>query len=172
MNTQAIEFQTLRILRLERDVRLAENEIKAKENHIRRLESTVFELQKKLMEKPKREVKRKDFSTLPVKVRKLMKETLNPEHIKEAVCQHYGYKFKKLTEKGKKQAVVEPRWWICYFLYYHTTMGYNDIGREFNRDHSTIVNAVMNAYNSIMKNEESKRMHDTLLSKIKSKAIR
>lgn len=166
-----IESQTFKIIRLEGDLRRKDREIAELKRQHNELESNFYALQRELVvEKSKkvREVKRKDFSQLPVKVRKPIKELLRPDDIKKAVSDHYGYKFKQLTEKGKRHDVVVPRHWICYFLYNHTYMGYPDIGKMFNRHHTTIMNAVAEIQKVISLDVS---MHDTLLAKIKSKTL-
>ena len=72
----------------------------------------------------------------------------NDERIKiiqDVVCETYGVLHMEILSCRRPQEVIIPRhigMWICKSL---TTASYPEIGRKFNKDHSTVISGVKNA---------------------------
>jgi chromosomal replication initiator protein len=163
-----IENQTLKIIRLENEIRLRDREIK-------NLEDKVLRLQKELVaEKVKKAPRVVEVVKVnrPVRVRVLSKEVLRKEDILSGILGYYCKTLPEVVVPSRKRSIAEVRNWICYFLGSHTTMTYLEIGNMLGgRDHSTVINAIRNIRDGLDSNESTAVVRDILLSKIKSKAL-
>ncbi len=67
---------------------------------------------------------------------------LSPQQILAAVASAHGLEPAALTGKSRKQAITRPRNLALYLCRRHTEATYADLGRLFNRDHSTVMYGV------------------------------
>lgn len=63
------------------------------------------------------------------------------EDIKKVVCDYYGLTLQQLTGSSRMSAITTPRFIAIYLCRSMLNMTFEDIGVEFNRDHSSIMNA-------------------------------
>lgn len=59
--------------------------------------------------------------------------------IQRAVCIHYGVKLAEMLSPSRDAAIALPRQIAAYICRRLTKRGYPELGRRFDRDHSTIV---------------------------------
>lgn len=57
----------------------------------------------------------------------------------EVVCLEYGVTVKELQSKSRKHEIVEPRQIACYLLRKFAHMSCIAVGKEFFRDHTTVL---------------------------------
>ena len=69
------------------------------------------------------------------------KLAINVNTIKKSVAKHYKIDLEDFKSKRKTQSVAWPRQIAMYLCTELTDMSLPEIGREFNRDHSTVVHA-------------------------------
>jgi chromosomal replication initiator protein len=69
------------------------------------------------------------------------KAAVNIGHIKKTVCKHFKVSIEDLNSKKKNNSIAWPRQIAMYLATELTSMSLPEIGREFNRDHSTVVHA-------------------------------
>lgn len=92
-----------------------------------------------------------DVITLPIAMEALKnitppKKTGNnasAEDIKKAVCDYYNLTLQQLTGPSKTAAITTPRFIAIYLCRSLLNMTFEDIGTEFNRDHTSVMNAVI-----------------------------
>jgi chromosomal replication initiator protein len=66
--------------------------------------------------------------------------------IKRAVCAHFGVTQAELTGRGRCRSISLPRHIAMYLARDLTLASYPDIGRDFSRDHSTVIAAVLKVW--------------------------
>jgi chromosomal replication initiator protein len=66
---------------------------------------------------------------------------VNISQIKKTVCRHFKVSMEDLNSKKKNNAIAWPRQVAMYLATEMTSLSLPEIGREFSRDHSTIVHA-------------------------------
>lgn len=59
-----------------------------------------------------------------------------------AVCEHWGVTEEDLRGVGKVRRVVRARQTVWFILFHQGFMNMSEIGREFKRDHTTIMHGV------------------------------
>jgi chromosomal replication initiation ATPase DnaA len=64
------------------------------------------------------------------------------EQIKARVLERYAYSWQDVSGKARYRDLVFVRHLIMYLLRKKTSMSLNEIGRMFNRDHSSVINAM------------------------------
>ncbi|MDR0646331.1 MAG: chromosomal replication initiator protein DnaA [Elusimicrobiota bacterium] len=69
------------------------------------------------------------------------KPSVNIDHIKKIVCKHYKISLEDLNSKKKNSSIALPRQVAMYLTTELTSLSLPEIGREFNRDHSTVIHA-------------------------------
>jgi chromosomal replication initiator protein len=69
------------------------------------------------------------------------KLSVNISSIKKAVCKHFKVSMEDLNSKKKNSSIAWPRQVAMYLATELTSLSLPEIGREFNRDHSTVVHA-------------------------------
>ncbi len=79
---------------------------------------------------------------------------LSIEFIKEIVEGVFGLEKGDLVSPNRARAVVFPRQLTMYLIRKHLDAQYALIGKEFNRDHSTVIHAVTKIEESIKQNDE------------------
>ena len=67
---------------------------------------------------------------------------LSPELIREFISRHYNISIKDLQSRSRKRAISFPRQVAMYLCRKHTDSSLADIGKKFNRDHSTVLHAI------------------------------
>ncbi|MBI4800332.1 MAG: chromosomal replication initiator protein DnaA [Desulfarculus sp.] len=67
---------------------------------------------------------------------------LTPERIRDQVAQVYGLTSAVLTGRSRRQSITRPRNLALYLCRRHTEASYAELGRFFNRDHSTVMYGV------------------------------
>jgi chromosomal replication initiator protein len=69
------------------------------------------------------------------------KYAISITQIKKIVCKHFKISIEDLNSKKKNNSIAWPRQVAMYLATELTTLSLPEIGREFNRDHSTVVHA-------------------------------
>ena len=67
---------------------------------------------------------------------------LSPSMIKDFICKQYNVTAKDIGSRSRKKAISFPRQVAMYLCRKHTESSLSDIGKEFNRDHSTVLHAI------------------------------
>jgi len=88
------------------------------------------------------------------------------EMILRAVCREYEVTIPQLTAKSRKRKVVEPRHVACYLLRKYAHWVWEEIGTEFNRDHTTAMNAYRAVQDRMDTEPEFKARIEKLIPKI------
>lgn len=65
----------------------------------------------------------------------------DPEIVIKSTCEQFNIELVKLQSKSRQRKVVFPRQVIMYFLTEYTDMTYLEIGKIFNRDHTTVIHS-------------------------------
>ena len=68
-------------------------------------------------------------------------KTVEVNIIKKVVAKHYNIKIEDLNSSRRTQTIAWPRQIAMYLCYELTDLSLTEIGREFNRDHSTVIHA-------------------------------
>ena len=66
---------------------------------------------------------------------------VNVDHIKKVVAKHFKINLDDFSSKRKTQSIAWPRQIAMYLCTELTDMSLPEIGRDFKRDHSTVVHA-------------------------------
>lgn len=69
-------------------------------------------------------------------------QILSPAMIGDFVCKQYSVSIKELQSRSRKRAFTFPRQVAMYLCRKHTDESLTDIGKEFNRDHSTVLHSI------------------------------
>jgi chromosomal replication initiator protein len=69
-------------------------------------------------------------------------QILSPSMISEFICKQYSVTAKELQSRSRKKAFTFPRQMAMYLCRKHTEDSLADIGKEFNRDHSTVLHSI------------------------------
>lgn len=69
------------------------------------------------------------------------KHSVSINQIKKTVCKHFKVSMEDLNSKKKNNSIAWPRQIAMYLSTELTSLSLPEIGREFNRDHSTVVHA-------------------------------
>lgn len=67
--------------------------------------------------------------------------SITVEDVKKVVCDYYGLTSQQLTGSSRMSVITTPRFIAIYLCRSMLNMTFEDIGVEFNRDHSSIMNA-------------------------------
>ena len=67
--------------------------------------------------------------------------SINVNVIKKIVAKHYNIRMEDFNSKRKTQSIAWPRQIAMFLTTELTDLSLPEIGREFNRDHSTVVHA-------------------------------
>jgi chromosomal replication initiator protein len=78
------------------------------------------------------------------------------EEIIKAVEEHFSLTLSELKKKSRRMKVAYPRQVLMYFLYNHSLIGCVEIGRMFNKHHTTVLNANKSIQNFIDTEENRK----------------
>lgn len=69
-------------------------------------------------------------------------QSLTPEVIRDFMASQFKLSGDDLSSKSRKKAFAFPRQLSMYFARKYTEKGLSDIGKAFNRDHSTVVHSI------------------------------
>jgi chromosomal replication initiator protein len=69
-------------------------------------------------------------------------QALTPEAIRDFIADQFNLSPQDLLSKSRKKALTFPRQISMYFSRKYTEKALSDIGKAFNRDHSTVVHAI------------------------------
>ncbi len=88
---------------------------------------------------------------------------LTVDAIKYAVAKHFKMDIPSLIQKKRDRSIVYPRHIVIYFLREGTRLGWKDIGKVFNQDHTTAIYG----YNTIrdLMEVDNSVMYDVLMIK-------
>ena len=92
--------------------------------------------------------------------------TISTEAIRDFIAKQFKISSEELQSKCRKRNVAFPRQVAMYLARKLTDQGLTDIGRAFNRDHSTVVHSVRVITDSINRSGSVKGQIDLLASKI------
>ncbi len=92
---------------------------------------------------------------------------LQSTDIEKIVSKYYDRDIEKLRSKTRHREDVECRQVIMFFLKTCSKMTLTQIGRRFNRDHTTVIYAIQTVYDAIETNPHFKSQIVYLESKIK-----
>lgn len=119
---------------------------------IRQLESSVITLaaQSSMLHQPIT----LDLATEITKYLVKKKEEVTIELIQKVICQYYRVTLDTLKSKSRRQAIAHPRHIAIYLSRLLTKQPLQLIGKEFNRNHATVLHAV-----NFVQQELSKKSH-------------
>ncbi len=92
--------------------------------------------------------------------------SISAEVLRDFVARQFKISAEELQSKSRKRTVAFPRQIAMYLARKLTDQGLTDIGRAFNRDHSTVVHSVRVITDSINRNGSVKGQVEHLTSKI------
>jgi chromosomal replication initiator protein len=69
-------------------------------------------------------------------------KSLSPASIREFICKQYNVRGSELQSRSRKKVLTFPRQVAMYLCRKHTENSLSDIGKEFNRDHSTVLHSI------------------------------
>ena len=78
---------------------------------------------------------------------------LNCPMITSLVSSYLGVKLKELYSRTRRAEVTNARYLLWWLLHKHTTMNKSQIGAEFKKDHSTVING-LNRFKDYIETEE------------------
>ena len=78
------------------------------------------------------------------------------ELVKQAICDHFGMTFEKISRKTRKRELVYPRQVFMYLLRQNTTLSLKQIGEMFDYDHTTAIHSIQKV-KDLMATEEDVR---------------
>lgn len=86
--------------------------------------------------------------------------------ILKAVTAYTGISKEALQSKSRKQPIVFARFIAMYLIKSRTKLTLKQIGSLFNRDHSTVINAINTTKDLLETDKEFKKMYDAVLGRI------
>jgi chromosomal replication initiator protein len=150
-------------LKEEQIVYLAEN-IKG---DIRQVESTIVSLKARaaLMQAPP------DFTMLKETLANIIGNSrqLSPVQIRDFIATQFKIDSAELQSKSRKQIVAFPRQVAMYLARKYTETALADIGKAFNRDHSTVVHAIRAITDKRTRNTSVRRQVELLEKRLEEK---
>jgi chromosomal replication initiator protein len=69
-------------------------------------------------------------------------EVLTVANIIEMICRHFQLSKNEICSKSRKRCIARPRQIAMYFARRYTESSLEAIGREFNRDHATVLHSI------------------------------
>jgi len=75
------------------------------------------------------------------KVRPMVAMKMEAEKVIQSVCGHFNVTFEDLKKVTRKRQIVYKRQMVMYFLSHYTNMTYVEIGRLFEKDHTTVIHS-------------------------------
>lgn len=96
------------------------------------------------------------------------KYSISISQIKKVVCKHFKVSVEDINSKKKSNSIAWPRQVAMYIASELTTLPVTEIGREFNRDHTTILHAKQKVKEEIENNPFFVPVINQLISDVKS----
>ncbi len=84
------------------------------------------------------------------------------EDVQRKVAEHYNIRVSEMTSKRRERSVARPRQIAMYLAKHLTTKSLPDIGRAFDRDHTTVIHAVKTIDDMCLKDPSFKAEIDSL----------
>ena len=91
--------------------------------------------------------------------------------IKDFVADQFKVTVSDLRSKSRKKAISFPRQVSMYLARKHTKEGLDDIGKAFNRDHSTVVHSVRKITEQMVRNTSVRGQVEFLNNKLKKQYV-
>lgn len=95
---------------------------------------------------------------------------VNLPEIVRMVCQGFGLAEEALNSKSRKQEYVQARNTAFYLARKHTSLSLQEIGRHFNRTHSTVIKGITSLEREISRQSPSGRQLSSTISLIEKNA--
>jgi chromosomal replication initiator protein len=86
--------------------------------------------------------------------------------IEKHVCDHYNVSLETIRSKSRLRVHTEPRFIIMYMIYSSTTKSFQEIAKQYNRHHSTVIYACETIDNLLKYDKEFKHNYRLIESKI------
>ncbi|MBW1790799.1 MAG: chromosomal replication initiator protein DnaA [Deltaproteobacteria bacterium] len=96
---------------------------------------------------------------------------ISSEMIRDLIAVQFKVSVADLKSKSRKKAIAFPRQTAMYLARKYTEGSLADIGKAFNRDHSTVVHAVRTITQKIARNSSIRGQIDYLADKIKKQLL-
>lgn len=96
------------------------------------------------------------------------KYSISISQIKKVVCKHFNVSVEEMNSKKKNNTIAWPRQIAMYLASELTTLPLTEIGREFNRDHTTILHAKQKVKEEVENNPFFVPVINRLINDIKS----
>lgn len=96
---------------------------------------------------------------------------LSPVVIRDFVAGQFKLEISELQSKSRKQSIAFPRQIAMYLSRKYTEMPLGDIGKAFNRDHSTVVHSIRVITDKRARNTSIRRQVDFLEDKLEKKFL-
>jgi len=96
------------------------------------------------------------------------KYSISISKIKQVVCQHFKVSLDDLNSKKKNNSIAWPRQIAMYLATELTSLSLPEIGREFNRDHTTVIHAKEKVKNEIETNTFFIPLINVIIEEIKT----
>ncbi len=98
-------------------------------------------------------------------------QSLTPEMIRDFVAGQFKVSMTDIMSKSRKKQVAFPRQISMYLSRKYTEKALTDIGKAFNRDHSTVVHSVRKITESIARNNSVRGQVDLLSKKLQKQYL-
>jgi chromosomal replication initiator protein len=131
---------------------------------VRQMESAIVGLKAKstlLQMQPDLEMARQVVTDIVGSNRELSVET-----IREFVAEHFKVSVEDMQSRSRKKEISFPRQLSMYMTRKYTEQGLSEIGKAFNRDHSTVVHAIKVITEAIARNSSVKGQVELLSKKL------
>ncbi len=101
-----------------------------------------------------------------------VEEQITTDLIINVICNYFQVTREELSSKSRKRSITVPRNISMYLSRKYTNSSLKEIGEYFNRDHSTVLNAIRRVETEIKKNYKIKNQLEFLKKQIKLKSIK
>lgn len=100
-----------------------------------------------------------------------LQRNLSPIVIRDFIAGQFKIEVAELQSKSRKQSIALPRQIAMYLSRKYTDMPLADIGRAFNRDHSTVVHAIRTITDKRNRNTSLRRQMELLEDRLEKKYL-
>lgn len=98
-------------------------------------------------------------------------QNLTPELIRDFVAQQFKVSLEDIQSKSRKKEISFPRQVSMYLSRKHTEKALSDIGRAFNRDHSTVVHSLKRITETMARSTSVRGQIELLSDRLKNKYL-
>ncbi len=98
-------------------------------------------------------------------------QNMTPELIRDFIAQQFQVSLEEIQSKSRKKDIAFPRQISMYLSRKHTEKALSDIGRAFNRDHSTVVHSVKRITMSMARSTSVRGQVELLSDKLLKKYL-